>query len=225
MRPPTDRGKEHRIPTRPILNQKKTVHITQQFKYKELLIAALLVLAVSLLEWIITSGQKTSTALIIIIFTGCLLKVGYIMIKCFRRIVSISHKEIPYHSFLGFIALNILLVVITFSLDYFFVFQLDPSSFSGLETASTPLERYFKLFYLSLLLFTNMGVANVVPVTISAESLVMMEAIVSFVTLIFMLSDYVTLRESLNLIRSGKRRKTFRGSSHWHFRNKRKEIR
>jgi uncharacterized membrane protein len=199
--------------------------VNDQFKYKELTIAAFLVITVSLLEWFIVNGQKASILLILMIFGGCMLKVGYIMIKCFRRIVSISHKEIPYHSFLGFIALNILLVVITFSLDYFFVFQLDPNSFSGLETATTPIERYFKLFYLSLLLFTNMGVANVVPVTIPAESLVMMEAIVSFVTLIFMLSDYVTLRESLNLIRSTKRRKTFRGSMHWYFRKKRKELR
>jgi len=60
------------------------------------------------------------------------------------------------------------------------------------------------MFYLSLLMFTNMGVANVVPVKIPAEILVMFEAIVSFVTLIFILSDYVTLRDSLRRLRDKK---------------------
>ncbi len=94
-----------------------------------------------------------------------------------------------------------MLIVFSFSLDYWSVFHLDPASFTGLEDTENMLEEYFKLFYLSLLLFTNMGVANVVPVKIPAETLVMFESIVSFVTLIFILSDYVVLRDSLKRLK------------------------
>lgn len=191
-------------------------------KYRELNIAVIIVLFVSLIEWVLCQFSISKGILLTVIFTGCMLKVGYIMFRCFRRIVSISHKDVPYHSFLGFVALNIFLVVVAFSLDYYFVYRMDPNSFSGLETAQTPIQYYFKLFYLSLLLFTNMGVANVVPVTIPAEALVMMEAIASFGTLIFILSDYVTLRESLNRIRANKRHGHLKRAEFWMHREKRR---
>ncbi|MCU0428851.1 MAG: hypothetical protein MUF42_02655 [Cytophagaceae bacterium] len=176
-------------------------------KYQLYGIAVLIIVGVSISEWLMLRFTPFDWLNIGFIFLACLIKVGFIMLRCFRSIVNISHQSVPYHTFLGFIAINIFLVVFTFSIDYFWIFQLNPGSFSGLETAYTPLQQYFKLFYLSLLLFTNMGVANVVPVSIPAEALVMLEAIVSFVTLIFMLSDYLTLRESLNMIRGKKQRK------------------
>ena len=141
---------------------------------------------------------------LVMIFVCCLIKTSVILYRSFKRIVGISHEDVPYHRFLLFVAANIILVVFSFSIDYFCVFELDNGTFSGLENTSNDLERFFKLFYLSLLLFTNMGVANVVPLTIPAETLVMFEAIVSFITLIFILSDYVTLRDSLS--RLGKKK-------------------
>lgn len=194
-------------------------------KFKELIVATILVFVISLLEWLLCQASIPKGVMLSVIFAGCLVKVCYVMFRCFRRIVNIAHKDVPYHTFLGFVALNILLVVFAFSLDYYFVYKMDPNSFSGLETAQTPIQCYFKLFYLSLLLFTNMGVANVVPVTIPAEALVMLEAIASFGTLIFILSDYVTLRESLGRIRSQKRHANLKRAEFWTHREKRRKGR
>jgi hypothetical protein len=138
------------------------------------------------------------------IFLFSVIKVLYVVVRCFRKIVTIAHLDLPYHRFLMFIAANVVLIVFSFSIDYWSVFHLDPASFTGLEETNNIAEEYFKLFYLSLLMFTNMGVANVVPVKIPAEALVMFEAIVSFVTLIFILSDYVVLRDSLRRLKEKK---------------------
>jgi hypothetical protein len=170
-------------------------------KYKEVIIGLLLAILLGTIEFLLVKYNAPKGLLLFLIFLFCLTKVLYVVIRCFRRIVTIAHTDLPYHRFLLFVASNVSLLVFSFSLDYFAIFSYDPTSFTGLEDTTNIVEEYFKLFYLSLLLFTNMGVANVVPVKIPAEILVMFEAIVSFVTLIFILSDYVTLRDSLRRIR------------------------
>jgi hypothetical protein len=173
-------------------------------KYKELIIGFLLVVGFALVDFLMIDLMMPKGLILSTVFIFSLTKVLYIVIRCFKRIVTISHMDIPYHRFLLFIAANVSLIVVSFSLDYLAVYHLDNTSFSGLEETTNVVEEYFKLFYLSLLMFTNMGVANVVPLKIPAEILVMFEAIVSFVTLIFILSDYVTLRDSLRRLRDVK---------------------
>ena len=174
-------------------------------KYKELIIGFLLVVSFAIIEFLLIHNKAPKGIILTSIFIFSITKVLYLVIKCFKRIVTISHMDLPYHRFLLFIAANVVLIVVSFSLDYLSVYRLDKTSFTGLEGTSNIIEEYFKLFYLSLLMFTNMGVANVVPVKIPAELLVMLEAIVSFVTLIFILSDYVTLRDSLRRLREEKK--------------------
>ncbi len=173
-------------------------------KYKELIIGFLLVICFGAVAFFLIDCHASKTVILSFVFLFSITKILYLVIKCFRRIVTISHMDLPYHRFLLFIAVNVVLIVFSFSIDYLAVYHLDKTSFSGLEDTTNLVEEYFKLFYLSLLMFTNMGVANVVPVKIPAEILVMFEAIVSFVTLIFILSDYVTLRDSLRRLKDEK---------------------
>lgn len=174
-------------------------------KYKEVIIGLLLAILLGAIEFLMVKYNIYKGLFLFLIFLFCLTKVLYVVIRCFRRIVTIAHTDMPYHRFLLFVAANVSLLVFSFSLDYYAIFSYDPTSFIGLEDTNNVVEEYFKLFYLSLLLFTNMGVANVVPVKIPAEILVMFEAIVSFVTLIFILSDYITLRDSLKRLKKGKK--------------------
>jgi hypothetical protein len=170
-------------------------------KYKEVIVGFLLVFLLGVAEYFLLKYGAPKWVCLSFIFLFSITKVLYIVIKCFRRIVTISHLDLPYHRFLLFIAANVSLIVFSFSLDYLSIYTYDPTSFTGLENTTNIMEEYFKLFYLSLLMFTNMGVANVIPVKIPAEIMVMFEAIVSFVTLIFILSDYVTLRDSLKRLK------------------------
>jgi hypothetical protein len=170
-------------------------------KYKEVIIGFLLVLLLGIAEYFLLKYGAPKWLSLLFIFIFSITKVLYIVVKCFRRIVTISHMDLPYHRFLLFIASNVSLIVFSFSFDYLSIYTYDATSFTGLEDTTNIVEEYFKLFYLSLLMFTNMGVANVVPVKIPAEIMVMFEAIVSFVTLIFILSDYVTLRDSLKRLK------------------------
>jgi hypothetical protein len=132
-----------------------------------------------------------------LIFAVTIGKIYFFLTHSYKKLLHISRADITYFSFLLFVATNIFLMVISFCADYFCIFTIDPTSFSGVEEANTVPKQIFKFFYLSFLLFTNMGVANVVPVTMAAECMVMFEAIISFITIIFILSDFVNLKDSL----------------------------
>lgn len=142
--------------------------------------------------------------LYIIIFIVAMAKLSFFIKSNYSKLLKFSKINISYFSFLLFVAINILLMVFSFAIDYFTIYIIDPTSFSGVEDAITIPRQLFKFFYLSFLLFTNMGVANVVPVTMAAECMVMFEAIISFITIIFILSDFANLKESLNKLGKNK---------------------
>jgi hypothetical protein len=169
-------------------------------KYKGTIFLYVAVLSLGVIMYFIEKTNISKTLLYSFIFLlaivklSCFLRINYTKLKEFSKI------NISYFSFLFFVAVNILLMVFSFAIDYFSIYLIDPDSFSGVEDASTVPRQLFKFFYLSFLLFTNMGVANVVPVTMAAECMVMFEAIISFITIIFILSDFVTLKDSLSKI-------------------------
>jgi len=131
-----------------------------------------------------------------IIIICLLLKISYIVSQSFKSIVGIVRKGTAYHIYLIYIAANAILIITSFGSDYFALHIIQPEAFEGMAGVGNEFEVFFKMFYLSLLLFTNLGVADIVPATTQAEVLVMSEGIIAFVSLIFMLSDYTTLRES-----------------------------
>ncbi|MGJ4750945.1 ion transporter [Leptospira kmetyi] len=126
----------------------------------------------------------------------------YFFIKGFRKISELSGLDLQYYEFLVFIAVNIGVIIVSFGFDYFCLYRVDPKSFSGIPNEITPFLLSFKFFYFSLMIFTNIGIIKIVPESTSAEVLVILEAILSFITIIFVLSDFLSLKESL-----GKRRK------------------
>src|ERR1700739_4254238 len=97
------------------------------------------------------------------------------------------------------------MIIFSFSIDFLCLYQVDKTSFSGMLPHATFFDRFFDFFYFSLLIFSNIGMASILPETITAKSLTMFEAILSFVTIIFILSDFISLKESLTSYLSKKK--------------------
>lgn len=162
----------------------------------KVLYAGFIVMAAFLLEYFLVKSTLTFHYIYFAILFLLLLKIGYIITQSFKSIVGIVRKGTAYHIYLLFIAVNAILIITSFGSDYFALQLIEPKAFEGMKGITNEFEIFFKMFYLSLLLFTNLGVADIVPATTHAEILVMAEGIVAFVSLIFMLSDYTTLKES-----------------------------
>ncbi|PJZ78780.1 ion transporter [Leptospira neocaledonica] len=133
-----------------------------------------------------------------LILTMAGFKSWYFLTKGFRRISEFSGLDLKYYEFLVFIAFNISVIVLSFGFDYFCIYKTDISSFSGVPQDLGYPSLFFKFVYFSLMIFTNIGIIKIVPESTEAEILVIFEAILSFITIIFILSDFLSLKESLS---------------------------
>lgn len=175
-------------------------------KFKDLIIENLLVILFGVLVFYLDDKEFKDAYNKVLIFLFCLFKTGYFLASGFRKIVRYSKLNLTYYQFLMFIALNIIFIIFSFAIDFLCLYQVDPSSFSGISKMATLPEKLFDCFYYSLLIFSNIGMATVLPETIAAKSFTMFESVLSFVTIIFILSDFISLKESLTNLKDRKKK-------------------
>lgn len=175
-------------------------------KFKDIIIENILVILFGLLIFYLDDREFKDAYSLALIFLFSLFKTGYFLASGFKKIVRFSKLNLSYYQFLAFIGLNIVMIIFSFSIDFLCLYQIDPVSFSGIAAHSNVFERLFDFFYYSLLIFSNIGMATILPETIAAKSLTMFESILSFVTIIFILSDFISLKESLTNYVSKKRK-------------------
>ncbi len=125
-------------------------------------------------------------------------KAVYFLAKGLGKISEFSGQNIEYYEFLVFIAVNISIIILSFGVDYLCLYRVDTKSFSGIPEGMTGFALAFKFFYFSLMIFANIGIIKIIPESTESEILVIFEAILSFITIIFVLSDFLSLKESLS---------------------------
>jgi hypothetical protein len=130
--------------------------------------------------------------LLILAVTKCL----YFIEHSFKKIEEASLNDISYNKFLGIILTNVLLIVISFCVDYSCLMQIDPSSFRGIS-GKTVLDSAFDFFYFSLTSFTTVAYGDIIPLTKSAKILSLMEVTVAYITTIIVISNFVQIKDSL----------------------------
>jgi len=120
----------------------------------------------------------------------------FFFIESFRKILEATKNDVAYHNFLIFMAVDIALIVLSFGIDFLCLYQVQPTSFIGISPDLNFGERTFELIYFSLLNFSNFGFGEIIPVSMFGKTIVTIEIIISFITIIFILSDFVSLKES-----------------------------
>jgi hypothetical protein len=136
-----------------------------------------------------------TTILLVII---SLFKSGFFVIQSYKKISDTSNQNVEYYHFLFFMAINIVLIIISFGIDFFCLHQIDPKAFSGVYVHASIFRQLFEFLYYSSLNMTNFGFAETLPISMTAKFLTSIEVFLSFVAIIFVLSDFISLRESLN---------------------------
>ncbi|MEI8136025.1 MAG: hypothetical protein WCH21_01740 [Bacteroidota bacterium] len=111
--------------------------------------------------------------------------------------MEVSVKNTAYHKFILFMAMNIFVVILSFSTDFFCLIQVAPHSLKGVASGAGIFEKVFDCFYFSVLNFSFFGYRDIIPVSIPAKTLMMIEASISFLTVILVLSDFISLKEGI----------------------------
>ena len=115
----------------------------------------------------------------------------------YQKILEVSLKNTAYYEFIIFMALNIFVFIVSFATDFFCLYQVDPRSIEGIKSGMTIPEKIFECFYFSVLNFSFFGYGDILPATIPAKIVLMLEAAISFLTIILVLSDFISLKDSI----------------------------
>lgn len=126
-----------------------------------------------------------------------LVKTSFFGVENIRQLFEATRSNQPYHRFMLLMLINMTQIILSFGLDFHCLHRINPASFSVDLPDATPFETVFEFVYYSTLNFTFFGYGDVTPQTIPAKFITMTEILLAFVTVIFLLSDFISLKESL----------------------------
>ena len=126
-----------------------------------------------------------------------LAKTAFFGAENIRQLAEATRSNMAYHRFMLLMLVNMVQIILSFGLDYHCLQTLSPESFSVVLKSPTQFELVFEFLYVSTLNFTFFGYGDVTPQTVPAKFITMTEIVLAFVTVIFLLSDFISLKESL----------------------------
>lgn len=132
-----------------------------------------------------------------IIVALAVLKCTYFLWIGYQKVIEVSESNTAYHHFLVFVVMNISVLVLSFGIDFWCLYWINPKSFVGIDPTLTIPEQLFETWYFSVLNYSFFGYGEIMPRTIPAKMVLILETIISFLTIILVLSDFISLKESL----------------------------
>ena len=121
-----------------------------------------------------------------------------------RRIRLSTQFEFYFHEFMIFIGMSIVLFIISYAIDFYCLYQINPDSFHGLTQPANLANDFLSFFYYSVTTFTTAGLGDIVPASASARLFTSAELIISFFFTIFIIANLAILRESFSKKKNGK---------------------
>jgi hypothetical protein len=162
------------------------------WKYLGVILLGMLVY--EFIDWQQESNQWLSTVVALVVTA----KTCFFFWFSFRKVLEVSSKDLPYHQFLLFMALNVALIILSFGFDNFCVYKANPTSFTGIKHGYSEIELFFEFFYYSILAFTNFGFGDIIAASALSKATLSAELLLSFAYIIFFLSDFISLKESIS---------------------------
>jgi hypothetical protein len=162
------------------------------------------------LEWIVLFASAAGLAwgqthidaslrslLLWLIAAWAALKTCYYFAENLRYIQAAATTNLTYYRFLTLVAYNMAQITISYALDFYCLQRIDPDSLRGIDPNLNGASLLFECFYFSVLNFSFFGYGDIIPDHIPAKIVMLMEVITAFATVIFLLSDFVSMKDSI----------------------------
>jgi hypothetical protein len=156
-----------------------------------------IVLLALLVRYLYVQGTLSSGAACWIIVVLALGKAIWFVTENLYQLLQAAAANMPYHKFMVLMMVNTAQIILSFALDYWVLQTAYPNSLGGINPDFTQPELMFECLYYSVLDFSFFGYGDITPQTIPAKLVTMMEVVLAFFTMIFVLSDFISLKESL----------------------------
>ena len=158
---------------------------------------AFIMLTWGVTQMLIQRSPLPGIAMAVIIVIS-LSKTAFFGVENIRQLFEATRSNQPYHRFMLLMLVNMAQIILSFGFDYHCMYLVDKASFSVELANATPGETVFEFIYFSTLNFTFFGYGDVTPQNVPAKFVTMTEVLLAFVTVIFLLSDFISLKESLS---------------------------
>lgn len=151
----------------------------------------------ALLLWLHARKQVHLPTLSVLVVIGCWIKTMLFGLEHVQQLLAAARANLAHHRFLILMGVNIAQMALSFAFDFHVLWTAKPDSFSGIAPGTPAGEGLFDLFYLSVLNFTFFGFGDIVPQTVPARIVNLTEVVIAFAVVIFLLSDFISLKESV----------------------------
>jgi hypothetical protein len=149
-------------------------------------------------------GSSAQQPLAVAITIWAALKTAYYFAETLRHLIDATAADLPYHRFLVLVSYNMSQITLSYAIDFYCLYRLNPDSLNGIDSSLTGWRLMFECFYFSVLNFAFFGYGDITPAHISTKIVMMLEVVTAFATVIFLLSDFVSMKESIRPRRSTK---------------------
>jgi len=168
------------------------VHFRTTFKFGVVIVLGFLVFLLD--YWEITNPFFNELALLVISVS----KSGYFIWFTLSNIQDTAHRDFYFHEFVPFLVMSVLLIILSFGVDYYCLFRINENAFSGELPQGHVLETATTFLYFSVTNFTTAGLGDIAPKTASARIFVMLELIIGFFFTILVIANITQIRESFS---------------------------
>jgi hypothetical protein len=141
--------------------------------------------------------QEYPIALQLVILLICFSKAVFFGRENLNQLYDAARSNLSHHHFLLLMAINMSQMILSFTFDFHLLYLIDQNSFAGIVETASFWESLFDFFYLSTLNFSFFGYSEILPQTVIAKCANLTEIVLAFITVIFLLSDFVSLKDSL----------------------------
>lgn len=141
-------------------------------------------------------GPSARQPLAFVVAAWAAIKTAYYFAETLRHLLEAIAEDLAYHRFLMIVAYNMAQITLSFAIDFYCLFWLDPESLS-IENNMRGLELMFECFYFSVLNFSFFGYGDITPHHVSSKFVMLLEVVTAFSTVIFLLSDFISMKEAI----------------------------
>jgi hypothetical protein len=154
--------------------------------FKKVLLTTSIVFALSLSYTLWIGVDSDSLFLPFLIVGLAFVKTVFIVRLTFIQLSKIIGESHQLTHVLTLFGVLIILIVLSFSAYYQALYLLNSENFKFTTLPSSSFSlKFFEFIYFSLITFSSVGFGDIVPLTIAGKLLVMMEVFLSFLVLVF----------------------------------------
>lgn len=179
------------------INKSSKLHLILAFN-NEILILTILTVSFFLLMNLFNHqlNEKIWEYLLLIFTLG---KIYLIIPKTLKKLDVLMKNNHDFNHVLLVLGTVISVIIISFSIDYLCISEINSNAFAGLNSEEKLHVRFFNFLYYSIVTFSGVGYGDIYPKSTISKLITILEIISSFVMIVFIISKYFRKKEEKKL--------------------------